>query len=266
MVAPMKEERSTPRSVMRIVGSFEALAQASRGLSLGALSSALNCPKSSLLTILRPLVSQGYLVQQDGIYKFGPAIFSLSSAIMASRQSLGMIRAVMEELSERTSETIFLAHINREIGSFVYVEVIESSHGVRYSVPVATIRPLYVASGGLALLAYQDRAWVEEYIETTRFSPLTPRTVTEPGELRMLLSEVRRNGYATSSDSSALGASGIASPLFNRDGSVDMALVVGAPTERFLPQLPLLRPIILDAAAKASSILGGVRPKRKNTE
>ncbi|MGE3759637.1 MAG: helix-turn-helix domain-containing protein, partial [Pseudobdellovibrionaceae bacterium] len=56
----MGEVAGSPRSLARVLGLFDAIAHAGDGLTLARLSVELKSPKSSLLTLLRPLVAKGY--------------------------------------------------------------------------------------------------------------------------------------------------------------------------------------------------------------
>ena len=49
-------EVAGPRSLMRLLGLFEALAKSKEGLSLAELNGELRSPKSSLLNLLRGLI------------------------------------------------------------------------------------------------------------------------------------------------------------------------------------------------------------------
>ena len=57
-----------PRSLNRILALFDLVAQSDQGLSLAELSTALDCPKSSLLVLLRPLTEKGYLMRENDAY------------------------------------------------------------------------------------------------------------------------------------------------------------------------------------------------------
>ena len=48
-----------PRSLTRILALFDLLARCKRHMSLSELSIAIDCPKSSLLVLLRPLTEKG---------------------------------------------------------------------------------------------------------------------------------------------------------------------------------------------------------------
>jgi DNA-binding IclR family transcriptional regulator len=135
-----------------------------------------------------------------------------------------------------------------------YADVIESANPVRYTVPTGTSRPLYSSAGGLMLLAYQEPAWVEAYIRSTRLEPLTPRTVTSPEQLRERLAAVRREGFSISLGETVPGAAGLALPIFNADGSVTAGLLVGAPIDRFEQELPELKRLLREATTRAAGV------------
>jgi hypothetical protein len=62
---PAARESSGPRSLERLLALFDVLSTAPNGSSLAELSTLLGSPKSSLLNLLRPLVSEGFLVHDE---------------------------------------------------------------------------------------------------------------------------------------------------------------------------------------------------------
>jgi IclR family acetate operon transcriptional repressor len=253
---PVQNSATAPRSLGRVLGLLEAIAKAPGGLSLAALSLALGSPKSSLLNLLRPLVGSGHLLHADGRYELGPAAFRLAAAILARRQLSSLLRPYLEELVERSGETAFLTVIDRDSGVASYVDCVDSPQMVRYTVRVGTSRPLYCSAAGRLLLAHQPEAWRETYLRDTPLLPLTPRTVTDADQLREMLAEARHEGVSVTLAEVVPDAGGIAAPVFNPDGTVDAAILIGAPIARFRRELPGLRRIIRDVAARASSAMG----------
>jgi IclR family transcriptional regulator, acetate operon repressor len=245
-----------PRSLGRVLGLLEQIAQAPGGLTLAQLSAALGSPKSSLLNLLRPLVESGHLSHQAGRYELGPAAFRLAGAILARRQLSSLLRPYLAELVAESGETAFLCVIDREAGLATYVDCLESPQMVRYTVRSGTARPLYCSAAGRLLLAYQPTPWRQAYLRRTPLLPLTPRTVTDPGRLNQILREARAQGFTVTLGEVVPDAGGIAAPVFNRDGTVDAALLVGAPIARFRRELAGLKRIIAEIAARASAALG----------
>lgn len=73
-----------PRSLIRTLRILERLAGAPDGMTLGDFSSELESPKSSLLGLLKPLCSYGYVVRDADRYTLGPAAYRLGTSIMPS--------------------------------------------------------------------------------------------------------------------------------------------------------------------------------------
>lgn len=241
---------------MRVLGLFEAVSAAREGRTLAQLSVQLGSPKSSLLLLLRPLVAGGYLLHVDNRYRLGAAAYKLASAILATRDLAQSMGPYLEDLATRTRESVFLALLDREARLVTYVDRIDSPQAVRYSVPVGTMRPLYCSAAGLVLLAFQDEEWRERYLRTAQIKPLTPDTVVGKAAIRAQLARIREEGVAVSVGAAVTGVAGIAAPVFDPDGSVCAALLIGAPADRFRGELPALRRAIVQVAKQAS---GGAR-------
>lgn len=250
-----REKEPPHRATLRLLGLFHALAKANEGLTLAALSAMLEVPKSSLLLLLRPLVSTGYLVHESGAYRLGTAIFRLSAEILSTRSFPKLVRPYMEKLAVDSQETVFLGVMDREQLRVVYVETIESPQLVRYTVPVGSSRPLYCSAAGRLLLAYQNPEWRDKYLRTTVLKPVTSRAAISKQWLKGELEKIRRAGTAVSIGSAVPWAAGVAAPILDSNGSIAAALLVGAPSDRFQKELPLLRRLVKEAAAQVSGAL-----------
>ena len=248
----MDETGNSPRSLMRVVGLFEALSTSTQGLPLMDISAALEAPKSSLLALLRPLVARGYF-QHDGVrYSLGQEAFRLAAGMLQAQRTSDQVRTAMERLAEQTGESVFLTAIDREAGLVTYVEVIASPQPVRYVVPAGSTRPLYSSAAGRALLAFQDAEWREAYLKRTPLKAITPRSVTGITALRKILAEIRREGVAVTVGETIQGAAGCAAPIVTADGTVSAALLVGAPADRFERNVKRIIAAVQEAAARAS--------------
>lgn len=241
-----------PRSVMRLMRVFEAVASAREGRTLAHLSVQLASPKSSLLTLLRPLVAAGYLMHVDNRYRLGTAAYRLAASILATRDLTQLMGPYMEDLVARTRESVFLAILDRDARLVTYADRIDSPQAVRYSAPVGAMRPLYCSAAGLVLLAHQDEDWRERYLKSVTVKPLTPHTVTSKAAIRSNLAKIREEGVSISIGEAVAEVAGIAAPIFDPDGKVSAALLIGAPADRFCKELPLLREAIVDVARHAS--------------
>ena len=253
----MTHEEGSPRSLTRVLGLFTAIARTADGMTLARLSAELGSPKSSLLTLLRPLVSQGYLTHEGGAYRLGPAIFRLAADILSTRSFPKLIRPFMQQLVERSQESVYLAVIDKDARCVTYVEGIESPQPVRYMAPLGSPRPLYCSAAGRLLLAYSDDEWRERYVRTVQLKAVTERTVTDRAALRKELEKIRKTGLAISIGEAVPGAAGLAAPVFDTDGRPAAALLIGAPVDRFERELPALRKLMKDVATQASGLFPG---------
>ena len=178
LVAEPERRMGGPRSLTRILGLFEVLSGTNAGMSLTELSETLGSPKSSLLHLLRPLVSEGYLTHENGIYRLGASLYRLAAGVLANWDFPRLVRPFMAELAQRTGETALLGVLNREAESLTYVEIIDGPHPIRYHIPVGTTRTLYASAAGRLLLAYADRDWCRSYLASVIFKVRTAAPMT----------------------------------------------------------------------------------------
>jgi DNA-binding IclR family transcriptional regulator len=252
-----------PRSLTRLLGLFDVLAKSKDGLTLAELNQALKSPKSSLLNLLRPLVVDGYLSCDNGRYRLGPSVFRLAANIMSVWNFSSTMRPFLEELAERSRESVYIGVLDTVGSVITYVDAIESPQSVRFSVPVGAARPLYSTAAGRVLLAFGDPEWVEDYLRNTRIAAYTPHTVGSRKALREELEKIRRTRISISMGETFAESGAIAAPVFGAEGKLIAAIAIGAPVTRLEPRIDELRPIITDVAARAS---GSTRSMRRESE
>ncbi len=249
-------DASSPRAMNRLLGLFNVIALQPEGVTLARLSVALSSPKSSLLTLLRPLTAQGYLIHKDGRYVLGPEIYWLASNILSSRKLSNLVRPIMEELTASSGETVILATLDRTLGMIIYQDVVESNQSIRYVVPAGEARALYASAGGRLMLAYQDEAWREAYLANTELKAFTNATVTDVHLLREILEDIRRSGISVSMGQAVVGAAGFAAPVFDAEGTILATIIIGAPEMRGRLEKDRISGLIVEAATKVSRALG----------
>jgi DNA-binding IclR family transcriptional regulator len=247
-------EITGPRSLTRLLGLFDALAKSGNGLTLAELNTVLESPKSSLLNLLRPLVADGYLNHDNGRYRLGPTIFRLAANIMSVWNFSNVIRPYLQELAQRSHESVYLGVLDRVGKAITYVDSIDSPHLVRYSVPVGAVRPLYCTAAGRVLLAFADEEFQEEYMRTTKLEARTERTIATRKALRAELDKVCKTRLSTSIGEMFPESAAVSAPIFGANGKVVAAMAIGAPSERIQPRLEELKLIIADVATRASGL------------
>lgn len=186
---------SLPRTLRRLLEIFDAIARVPEDLSLADLSALVKSPKGSLLTLLRPLSSDGYLIHKNSRYNLGREIFALANTILSARKLNALMRALMQEVRLHSNETVILATLDAENESVTDVDVLESNQLIRYSVSAGATRPLHTSAAGQLLLAYQDGRWSDRYLKTAKLERLVEKTFTGVKTLRQKLEPIRKEGF-----------------------------------------------------------------------
>ena len=145
-------EKTGVQSVERIFQLIEQLAAHPTGVSLQKLAGETGLAKSTVHRLLASLVGLGYVAQNDenGHYRLTLKMFELSSGIVDSMDIMGVAKAHLERLSQRTGEAVHL--VIRDGRDIVYIYKTESGP-MRMSSRVGLRSPLYCTGVGKAILA-----------------------------------------------------------------------------------------------------------------
>lgn len=265
--SPGPEPDAGPRAILRVPEVLMALATRPGGSSLAELAPRLNVPKSSLHRLLRTLERGGYLTSQGGHYRLGPTSFHLANLIgrVAPASSFPeSARPTLEWLAQQTQETVMLGVLSGDGPEIRYVDVVDSDAPIRFTLSIGDTRPLYCAASGKAVLAFLPEAAQRDYLARTPFIAFTPLT-TAKTDMPELLRDVRANGISFDNGGKVMGASGLASPVFDRDGAAFGSISVAGPSERMDANRARFEPLVLDAGERISRLLGysGDYPSRE---
>jgi IclR family transcriptional regulator, acetate operon repressor len=246
-----------PRAIGRVLEALEILARDRGGQTLSELSQRLASPKSSLFYLLRSLNRLGYLVRgEDGRYRLGPGAFTFAMAALSNRELPELARPFLEDLAAKCGETALIGTLGSDGSAAVYIDRVESHNPVRYTVAVGDQRPLYCSALGKLLLAYMSPEQQDDYLKTAKLKPLARHTITDRAALKKHLVEIKRTGLSVTRDELSEGSAGLAAPVFDRDGRVVAALVVGGPSVRLAPNLARFSKMTKDTARAISRVLG----------
>jgi DNA-binding IclR family transcriptional regulator len=240
-----------------VLEALEILARDRGGQTLSELSQRLASPKSSLFYLLRSLNRLGYLVRgEDGRYRLGPGAFTFAMAALSNRELPELARPFLEDLAAKCGETALIGTLGSDGSAAVYIDRVESHNPVRYTVAVGDQRPLYCSALGKLLLAYMSAEQQDDYLKTAKLKPMARHTITDRGTLKKHLAEIKRAGLSVTRDELSEGSAGLAAPVFDRDGHVVAALVVGGPSVRLAPNLARFGKLTKDTARAISRVLG----------
>lgn len=244
------------QTVQRAVAVLEAFTPDRFSLGLSELARELGFNKATTHRLARTL-SQAGLLEQDPTtrqYRLGLRILGLASTVQASLDVRSRAQPTLQRLCEELGETVYLLVLRDRRG--VCVERIEGIHPLRdLSTQVGTSLPLHVGAAPKAMLAFLP----ENEREAILAEPLerrTPETDVNPASIRLRLEGIRKQGWAISVEDVALGAGGIAAPIFDRTGAVIAAVSVGGVVQRLLDRQEDTAAIVTAAGREISARLG----------
>ncbi|GAA2094187.1 IclR family transcriptional regulator [Streptomyces albiaxialis] len=240
MSEPVAKEH---RTVSRVTGILERVARQG-GARMHELAQALDAPKSSVFGLVKGLVSTGYLIEDRGVYRLGPALGSLLAP--SAPDVTEAARPSLEALRDEFGET---AMLGTAVGdSLIYVAAAESQQLIRYSAPLRTRRPLYPPSAGKVILAYRTARRRDAYLDAT------VEDESRRAAARAELAEVRAQGVAFNRGETLPDVSAAARPILV-GGEVRAVIAVAGPTTRILGQLPVIAEALTSATAASAARL-----------
>jgi len=185
--------------------------------------------KATVYRLARDLAANQLLDRVAGGYRLSGSLFELGLRASAERSMLEAAMPFLQDLYERTHETVHLGI--REGNEVVYVAKIGGHRQAASPSRTGGRMPLHCTAIGKALLAHSDAALLKEVLSRPLVR-LTPHTVTAPGLLRSQLSQVLQVGVAFEHGESQVGLNCVAAPVFDR-GNLVAAISITGPTNRF---------------------------------
>ncbi|MDQ7843423.1 MAG: IclR family transcriptional regulator [Armatimonadota bacterium] len=263
--APAGRGSSTPRSfpaggsaraAERTLDILLAFLREGREMGISELSRIVRLPKATVHRLVQVLVSRGFLARDPATagYRVGLTPFRLGNLFLAQTHVRQVALPVIHELARRTGETVNLnVVVDRHR---ICIEKAESPQDIRHAVELGRPLPLYAGASGKVLLAHLPEEEIEAVL-AAGIHRFTPRTIVDPARLRRSLAEIRRRGYAVTSDERVAGASAVSAPIRNGAGRVVAGLTISGPTYRFTPdRVRSFITLVREGARQISAALG----------
>jgi IclR family acetate operon transcriptional repressor len=230
-----QQRASFSTTVAKAMNIVDILADnAEVGIGLNELSVKIGMPKSSTHRYMATLLSVGLAEKNgDDRFKLGTKVIELAGSFLANSDLRSACQATMDELAERTGETIHLA-VPSGTG-IVYIAKIESKHALGMSSHLGTRLPMYCTSLGKAILAFSSADLINSVLSEALESR-TPNTITSPEKLKSELQSVYNLGFAIDNEENEPGICCVGAPILDFSGKAIAALSISGPRER-MPQV-----------------------------
>lgn len=243
-------------AIHRALDLIEVLASERRAFTVTEVSRKFKIPKSSAYAILQTLKSRGYLQKNgDDQYSLTLKIYGVGSALIDSLDWRQKIYPLLKQLTEKSQVSGHIAVLDQ--GYAVYIEKLEVMGAIRLTTWIGKRMHVHSTSIGKALIAYLPEEEVDWIIQERGLARLTPKTITEPRELKRELAHVRSQGYAVSNEENEDGVRAVAAPLFNHTGDLVAAVNLGGSTLQIkMKDIPELGKLVRSYAERMSRELG----------
>lgn len=231
--------------------------RAPQTMGVTAVSRELSIPKAVAHRILKEFVAGRYLTfdEESKQYGLGSRALTLGLAALQTLDVPATARPYLEHLVEKTGETTTLSM--RQGWTRVYIDQVVSPREVRMTVLLGTHHALHAGSSSKSILAAMSSADLEEYLEHTQLTRITPATITSHNELMEDLERIRGRGYAVSMGEREAAAGSVAAAIFDSSGSVWGSISLCGPRERFDASVcEKLGELVAEAARSISNDIG----------
>jgi DNA-binding IclR family transcriptional regulator len=240
---------------------LEAFSAERRELTLTELARQAALPLSTAHRLVSELTQWGALERNaEGLYRIGLRLWEVASLAPRGLALRETAMPYMEDLSQVTQENVQLAV--REGLEVVFVERIAGRRAVPTLTRVGGRFPMHPTGVGLVLLAHAP-VEVQEEVLAAPLARFTPRTLTQPHELRRVLAEVRRLGYVVSDRQVSMETVSVAAPVWGADGTVVAAMSIVIRVDGVQPSS--LVPAVQAAARGISRALGAPDLRRRRS-
>ena len=247
---------ATGRSVTsRALGVLDAFDAGHHRLTLSEVAARSGTPLTTTHRLLAELVAWGALARRDdGRYEIGRKLWDLGLLAPVQLELRQVAAPFLLDVHTATRDTVHLAV--REGTNALYVERISGRESVPIVSQVGSRLPLHATAVGKVLLASAPDDVVEQVLRAP--SRETRHTVVDPRRLARDLSEVRRDGWARTSEEMSLGAASVAVPVtVERASGPVVVAALGIVVAAHRRDLGRLAPVLQVAARGIGRAVGG---------
>jgi len=235
------------------------LSRQPRPVPAHAIARDLGLPRSTTYHLLRELIAAGFVVHlaDDRRYGLGVSAYELGTGYVRQAPLQRLARVPLSHLTDQAGHSSHLAVMHgREV---LYVIEDRAPGRAPLVTDVGVRLPAQLTASGRAMLAALPAASVRAlFPEPGAFVLRTdhgPRTLRE---LRELLAEVRRRGYATEDGDVTPGLRSVAAAVLDHAGHPEAGVAVTFPgAEADETSIARFAQLVIAAAAEISRRIGG---------
>ncbi|UUZ78819.1 IclR family transcriptional regulator [Paenibacillus sp. P26] len=205
-------------------------------MSVTEISRELDMPVQSVHRILVSLARHGFVAQNGKTkkYKLGLSVMKYGFLMWDSLMLRSVARPFMEELCQKTNETVYLATRENEEG--VYIDSIDSPQILKISEPIGLRLPLFIGASNRIILAYLPQKTRDQLLSKVDWSSVPSLKPLNREYIEKEIETIRKQGFAMTSGEATDGTTGIGAPIFSYENTVIGSINCAGPSFRFTTQ------------------------------
>lgn len=217
-------------SVKKAFQILKLISDTDGGLGISHLAKSLGIGKSTVHGITSALEELGTIIRDPVTkrYTLGFTILELGRSAHSQIDLKEVARPVMEDLMEKTQESVFVGVLNGE--RITILDIVESRQDLKMTSTRGTTIPLLAGAVGKVFLATLGDESAKEIILKKGLPSFTERSISDPQQYLQAVKLARKKGYATDYEEYILGVRAVASPIRGENHLISAIWVVGFKT------------------------------------
>jgi len=215
------------KSAHRVFKILELFGKEQRALSVADIAQECGFPQSSTSALMRTITELGYMSFDRAKRTYRPTLRLplMVNWINTSLFNGDKILELMQELSERTHETIMLCAENGRYAR--YIHTIEAIGALRLHAAVGQTRPYYRTATGLMLLSTWDSRRLAGFIHRANSEEQDSLQRVDLAALTRRLKKIRNDGYVISVGGYVKRGGAVAMLLPSENNGLPMSIGIG---------------------------------------
>ncbi len=236
-------------ALARGLGVINAFDAERRQMTLSDIARAVDLPRATVRRALATLVELGYVESEGRLFRLTPRILKLAIAYLSSDPVSGVLQPVCERLCREVGASCSVAV--RDGDECVMIARAVPARPTSVGLSIGYRLPLFCSALGRVLASALPDPELDAFLARLKPVRFTRQTVVSKSEIRRLILDVRKKGYALSDQEAEAGIRSIAVPLTRFDGKVVAAMNIGVPPEQVPAKVMIadFAPLLLKEAA-----------------
>lgn len=247
--------RDTVAGLANGLGVIEAFDQDRPRLSISEVAQRTGLTRAAARRYLLTLMQLGFVHQDGRLFALSPRVLRLGQSYMRSARLPRVIQPQLQNIALAMQEASSVGVLDG--ADVIAIAAVTVGRVVSTTLQPGTRVSAHCSANGRVLLAALPDDALDHWLATHPMVARTPRTLTQPQQVREAVLQVRQQGYAMVDQELEVGLRTISVPLRNFRGETVAAMNVSAHAAR--QQLDELRerclPVLLQAQAQLAQLL-----------